>query len=88
MLTSQDRILTTHTGSLPRIEGLADLIVARQTGQEVAQADFDAGVERATLAVIEKQLAAGIDVGNDGEMPRPDFASYICLLYTSPSPRD
>ncbi len=82
MLTSQDRILTTHTGSLPRIEGLADVIIARQTGERIAQSDFDAAVERATLAVIEKQLAAGIDVGNDGEMPRPDFTSYIAERMT------
>ena len=77
MLQSQDRILTTHVGSLPRVAGLADLLVGRAAGQAVAAADLDAAVVRATAEVVRRQRAAGVDIGNNGEMPRPSFASYI-----------
>lgn len=77
MLHSTDRILTTHVGSLPRIEGLADLIVAERSGGSVDPSELEATLARATQAVVQKQLDAGIDIGNDGEMPRPDFTSYI-----------
>lgn len=77
MLKSDDRILTTHVGSLPRVDGLAELLIAREAGEPVAAADFDAAVTRATDQVVARQLAAGVDIGNNGEMPRPNFASYI-----------
>ncbi len=77
MKCSDDRILTTHVGSLPRVEGLADLIVAREQGQSIDPAEFQQTLERATKRIVERQIACGIDIGNDGEMPRPNFASYI-----------
>ncbi|MSO76311.1 MAG: methionine synthase [Alphaproteobacteria bacterium] len=82
MLTSERRILTTHVGSLPRVEGLADLIVAREQKQPVDPAAYAATLERALKRVVERQIEAGIDIGNDGEMPRPNFASYIAERMT------
>ena len=64
LLHSTDRILSTHVGSLPRIEGLADLIVAQRSGGSVDPAEFQATLARATQAVVQKQLDAGIDIGN------------------------
>jgi 5-methyltetrahydropteroyltriglutamate--homocysteine methyltransferase len=74
---SESRILTTHVGSLPRVEGLADLLLAREAGTPVDATEFEATLDRALDKVVGKQLECGIDVGNDGEMPRPNFVSYV-----------
>jgi len=64
MKTSLDRILTTHTGSLPRPPSLTN----RHDGQAVR----DTVQQSAT-----KQLAAGVDIINDGEMSKASFATYV-----------
>ena len=64
MKTSTDRILTTHTGSLPRPAGLAD----RHDQQAVR-----AAVEE----TVAHQLGAGIDIVNDGEVSKPSYATYV-----------
>lgn len=76
MKTSEDRILTTHVGSLPRGDALADLLVARANRQEHDPLELERAVEAALRDVVARQIAIGIDVGNDGEMPRTDFVSY------------
>src|ERR1043166_8411156 len=77
MLRSEDRILTTHTGSLPRPLELTRLYVRRARGEAVDPvAIADAG--KAALAwVVPKQIAAGIDVGNNGEQQRESFFLYL-----------
>ena len=77
MQTSRDRILTTHVGSLPRGDRLADLLVAKADGEPVEPTDFNEAVQEALANVVSRQLDIGIDIGNDGEMPRSDFISYI-----------
>ena len=64
MQTSSDRILTTHTGSLPRPAALTD----RFDGAEVRAAVED---------TVRRQRAAGIDVVNDGEVSKPSYATYV-----------
>ena len=41
MQTSQDRILTTHVGSLPRNPTLADLLIREERGEAVERAGLD-----------------------------------------------
>ena len=77
MKTGDERILTTHTGSLPRTPALTDLLVRREQGKSFDQAEFDREVDRALDLVVGKQLACGIDIGNDGEMPRIGFSTYV-----------
>lgn len=77
MKTSTDRILTTHVGSLPRGEALSDLLVAKANDEEFDTSAFAETVEAALATIISRQIEAGIDIGNDGEMPRTDFVSYI-----------
>ncbi len=77
MRRSEQRILTTHVGSLPRGEGLADLIVAREEGGALDAATFEAAVRAAIERVISRQGECGIDIANDGEMERASFVSYI-----------
>src|SRR3989449_5701830 len=76
MKRSESRILTTHTGSLPRSPALRDLLVRQDRGEAVDAAALAREAEAAVRHVVRKQLEAGIDVGNDGEQPRVGFSTY------------
>jgi len=77
MLKSDGRILTTHTGSLPRPAALTELYVRRSQGEVVDAAALDALGKAALAEVVRKQLAAGIDIGNNGEQQREAFFLYV-----------
>ena len=77
MLHSEHRILTTHTGSLPRPPALTELYARRAAGETVDAAAIDAAGKAATRDVVRKQIAAGIDVGNNGEQMREAFFLYV-----------
>jgi 5-methyltetrahydropteroyltriglutamate--homocysteine methyltransferase len=77
MKTSTDRILTTHTGSLPRPKPLVDLILEREEGRAVDDGAFEAETARAVDDVLARQMASGIDVVSDGEMSKPSYTTYI-----------
>ena len=77
MRRSRDRILTTHTGSLPRPADLDQLIADRKAGLEVDQAAFDKRVQQAVADIVVSQLAAGVSVISDGEMGKSDYATYV-----------
>jgi 5-methyltetrahydropteroyltriglutamate--homocysteine methyltransferase len=77
MLLSTDRILTTHTGSLPRPRHLVELYGRRSRGEALdPEAIADAGRE-AMRAAVERQIETGIDVGNNGEQQREGFFLYV-----------
>ncbi len=82
MKTSEDRILTTHMGSLPRLGRLADLLVARENGETVDEAALDTAVRQALDIIVARQQDCGVDIANDGEMPRGTFVSYIAERMT------
>ena len=77
MKTSKDRILTTHTGSLPRPKPLIDLVMNRERGEMIDAAAFAAETARAIDDIVAQQIAAGIDVVSDGEMSKPSYTTYI-----------
>jgi 5-methyltetrahydropteroyltriglutamate--homocysteine methyltransferase len=77
VLTSSDRILTTHAGSPPRPPALAELHGRRSRGEEVDAAELKAVVGAATAHAIAGQVEAGIDIGNDGEQARESFVTYV-----------
>ncbi len=77
MKTSKDRILTTHTGSLPRPKPLIDLVMNRERGTAIDPAAFEAETAKAVDDIVAQQLAAGIDVVSDGEMSKPSYTTYI-----------
>jgi 5-methyltetrahydropteroyltriglutamate--homocysteine methyltransferase len=77
MITSSERILTTHVGSLPRNEALSELLVKREAGEPYDKGLFDAEMDKAVRHVVEKQRLAGIDIGNDGEQQRVGFQTYV-----------
>jgi 5-methyltetrahydropteroyltriglutamate--homocysteine methyltransferase len=74
MKRSTERILTTHTGSLPRPNDLLAALEAPSpnTGGEVA-----ATVKRAVADIVRKQVEVGVDIVNDGEMSKPSYATYV-----------
>ena len=77
MKTSTDRILTTHTGSLPRPKPLIDLILGREKGDAVAADVFETATAKAVEDIVAQQVEAGIDVVSDGEMSKPSYTTYI-----------
>jgi 5-methyltetrahydropteroyltriglutamate--homocysteine methyltransferase len=77
MLRSEHRILTTHTGSLPRPAELTRLYVRRSRGEAVDPAAIAAAGRAALAWVVPKQIEAGIDVGNNGEQQRESFFLYL-----------
>ena len=77
MKKSESRILTTHTGSLPRPEGLVDMLGAVARGELVDEAALDGAAREATAGVIGRQLVAGVDVINNGEQSRVSFSTYV-----------
>jgi 5-methyltetrahydropteroyltriglutamate--homocysteine methyltransferase len=77
MVRSTERFLTTHTGSLPRSEELVRIMYAKEEGVPVDPAALAARVRTAVADVVRKQIEAGIDVVNDGEMSKPSYATYV-----------
>lgn len=80
MTTLEDRnkrILTTHTGSLPRPDALSSLLLTRVAGtsenDEVLAREAAAAVEQ----MILKQIELGLDIVSDGEQSKPSFQGYI-----------
>ena len=77
MRRSKDRILTTHTGSLPRPAELTCLYVRRAQGESVDPAELERLGEDALHGVVRKQAAAGVDIPNNGEQQREGFFLHI-----------
>ena len=77
MQRSDGRILTTHTGSLPRSPALLQMLVSLSKRGEVDAAALAREIEESTRRVVQKQLEAGIDVGNNGEQARESFFTYV-----------
>jgi 5-methyltetrahydropteroyltriglutamate--homocysteine methyltransferase len=76
-MRSTKRFLTTHTGSLPRPDDLIAMMYAREEGVPVEPVALAARVKGAVEEVVASQVAAGVDIVNDGEMSKPSYATYI-----------
>ncbi len=95
MQVSHDRILTTHVGSLPRPQDVVDLLFAQDRGEPVDAAQFDKVVRNAVNESVRRQVEAGLDVIDDGEMSKISYATYIRHRLTGfdgdsarPTPKD
>ena len=77
MKRSTSRILTTHTGSLPRSSELQELLREREDGTGFDRDKLAAGVRAGVAEVVDRQRRAGIDVINDGEQSRSQYATYV-----------
>jgi 5-methyltetrahydropteroyltriglutamate--homocysteine methyltransferase len=77
MKTGQDRILTTHVGSLPRPPELRQLLVRKDRGEAYDQAELDRLTRQAVIDIVRRQAEAHVDIVNDGEMSKPGYSTYI-----------
>ena len=77
MLYSEDRILTTHAGSLPRPTDLREMVVAKAAGEDYGEAEFQSSLTDAVAGVVAKQAEIGIDSVNDGEFSKINFTNYV-----------
>jgi 5-methyltetrahydropteroyltriglutamate--homocysteine methyltransferase len=77
MKRSTSRILTTHTGSLPRPHALQELLRLREDRQPFDPDTFATSVRAAVAEVVQQQVATGLDVVNDGEQGRAQYAGYV-----------
>ena len=71
------RIPTTHIGSLPRPDDLTALLRRRDEGAVTEGPAFDARVRTAVDDVVRRQVAADLDIVNDGEQSKADYSTYI-----------
>ncbi len=77
MKRSTERILTTHTGSLPRPDDLTRTMFAKEEGVPVDSGALAARIRSAVAEVVRKQVEVGVDVVNDGEYSKPSYATYV-----------
>ena len=77
MRRSTTRILTTHTGSLPRPDNLMQMMIAREQGQPVPASALAGTIQNAVADAVKHQVAVGIDIISDGEMSKIGFVNYV-----------
>ena len=78
MTRSTDRILVTHTGSLPRPASLDELLHRIDNGETLEDAaGFRAQVREAVAAIVARQVAVGVSVVSDGEMSKIGYSTYV-----------
>jgi 5-methyltetrahydropteroyltriglutamate--homocysteine methyltransferase len=76
MQRSEGRILTTHTGSLPRPADLVQLLNAKELGEPYDRRALAERVRRAIAEVVERQTRTGIDIVGDGEHSKVNWMAY------------
>jgi 5-methyltetrahydropteroyltriglutamate--homocysteine methyltransferase len=77
MKTSQDRILTTHVGSLPRSDAVFQLLEAREQRKDFDAEAFERTIRQGVLDIVRRQVETGIDVVSDGETSKISYATYV-----------
>jgi 5-methyltetrahydropteroyltriglutamate--homocysteine methyltransferase len=77
MKRSTERILTTHTGSLPRPRDLLAFLQDREAGRLIDETALHERTRSAVFDVVNKQMETGLSVINDGEQGRADYTIYV-----------
>jgi 5-methyltetrahydropteroyltriglutamate--homocysteine methyltransferase len=77
MGNGEERILTTHTGSLPRPDDLIQIMWAKGDGIPVDEGALSDRIASAVQEVVDRQVDAGVASVNDGEMSKPSYATYV-----------
>jgi len=76
MKRSEQRILTTHTGSLPRPPDLVAALNAKELGEPYEPRALEQRVQRAIAEVVRRQADTGLDIINDGEHGKVSWMAY------------
>jgi 5-methyltetrahydropteroyltriglutamate--homocysteine methyltransferase len=74
--TSANRVLTTHTGSLPRPADLVTLLNRKELGEAYDRTAYDARIRRAIDEIVRQQAETGIDIVGDGEHSKVNWMAY------------
>jgi 5-methyltetrahydropteroyltriglutamate--homocysteine methyltransferase len=74
---NNDRIQTTHIGSLPRPHDLLDIMKAKFAKQPYDDKAYQAKLSKAVADCVRKQVDCGIDFVTDGEFSKPGFFTYV-----------
>src|SRR5262245_53942354 len=82
MPKNQDRILTTHAGSLPRPPDLTRMMWDLLDEKPVDAARLQARISQAVFDVVARQRQVGIDIVSDGEMSKVGFSNYVMQRYS------
>ncbi len=77
MRRSEERILTTHTGSLPRPAELTRLYLRRARGESVDPSELERAGQAALRDIVRRQMTLGVDIANNGEQQREGFFLHI-----------
>ncbi len=77
MRTSNDRILTTHVGSLPRPAALAEILLRKDQGEVDESGAFASIIAESVSDVVRQQADIGIDIPSDGEQGKVSYATYM-----------
>jgi 5-methyltetrahydropteroyltriglutamate--homocysteine methyltransferase len=78
---SQDRILTTHVGSLPRPDSLLELSSFGK-GPPRDPEEYARRMRSAVADIVKQQAEVGLDIINDGEFGKESWANYILKRIT------
>jgi 5-methyltetrahydropteroyltriglutamate--homocysteine methyltransferase len=70
-------IRTTHVGSLPRGQAVADSLFAREKGLALDERAYEGLMREATASIVLRQRETGIDLPSDGETSKISYATYI-----------
>ena len=81
-MKSAERILTTHTGSLPRTAKVVEQLIAEEKNPGRQRAELQAAVREAVAGVVRKQVECGLDIINDGEQGRTDYTVHVLKRLT------
>ena len=77
-----DKILTTHSGSIPRTLRLQEVLLNKAAGKDVDAAELDDACQEAVMEAVNGQTQAGVTVINDGDQSKTGFANYITQRLT------
>jgi 5-methyltetrahydropteroyltriglutamate--homocysteine methyltransferase len=82
MKRSQERILTSHAGSLIRPQVIVDYAMAQDRGETVDASAYEEDLSRSVTEVVRQQAEAGVDVVDDGEFSKSSWGTYINMRVT------
>src|SRR5437870_12532254 len=77
MQRSTERILTTHTGSLPRPLDLVAALEAQDAGTTPDPVAFNVRMRSAVAEAVRQQVEAGVDIVNDGEQGKVSYSTNV-----------
>ena len=78
MKNSENRILTTHVGSLVRTPEIIEMMIKDYLDERVELEDYETVLKVAVNDVVKRQATIGVDVIDDGEYSKMNWITYLC----------